>query len=132
MDIPVPHGRGRVGGGRLLGLHPGQSSTAFGDADHRFPAATAEQIVDIPVPRGGRDLLSAASSSGLPGMAHQGFFSHFSPWEKVRSWVRTRGRNCSPGGISLNPRKWYLLGAGLDVDIVWEGARLGFLGSDIG
>ena len=28
VDIPVPHGRDRVGGG-LLGLHPGQSSTAF-------------------------------------------------------------------------------------------------------
>ena len=80
VDIPVPHGRGRVGGGGLFGLHPGQSSTAFGEAEHRFPAATAEQIVDIPDPRGGRqdpDLLSAASSSGLPGMANQGVFRTF-------------------------------------------------------
>ena len=53
VDIPVPQGRGRDGGGGLLGLHPGQSSTAFGGADHRS-AATAEQIVDIPVPRGGQ------------------------------------------------------------------------------
>ena len=51
-----------------------------GEAEHRFPAATAAQIVDIPVPRGGRqdpDLPSAASSSGLPGMANQGVFRAF-------------------------------------------------------
>ena len=54
VDIPVPHGRDRVGGG-LLGLHPGQSSTAFGGARY-FPAATAEQIVDTPVPRDSRVL----------------------------------------------------------------------------
>ena len=69
--IPVPHGRDRVGGG-LLGLHPGQSSTAFGGIEH-FSAATAEQIVDIPVPRGGRVLHPASSSSGFPGTANQGF-----------------------------------------------------------
>ena len=58
-----------------------------------FPAATAEQIVDTPVPRGGRqdpDLPSAASSSGLPGMANQ---EGVSPLEKVLGWVRTWGRN---------------------------------------
>ena len=33
MDIPVPHGRDRVGGG-LLGLQPEQGSTAFGGAEH--------------------------------------------------------------------------------------------------
>ena len=80
-DHPVPPGRGRVDGRGLLGFNPGQSSTAFGGAEH-FPASTAEQIVDIPVPRGGRDLLSAASSSGLPGSANQEIFSTFSPWEK--------------------------------------------------
>ena len=47
VDIPVLRGRGRVG----LGLHPGQSSTAYSGADF-LPAATAEQNVDIPVPRG--------------------------------------------------------------------------------
>ena len=72
VDIPVPRGRGRVG----LGLHPGQSSTAFGGAEF-LPAAIAEQNVDIPVPRGGRDLPSAASSSGLPGTANQWVFSTF-------------------------------------------------------
>ena len=75
VDIPVPHGRD--GGEGLLGLHPGQSSTAFSGADHR--SVTAEQIVDIPAPRGGRVLHPASSSSGLPGTANQGFFSHFSP-----------------------------------------------------
>ena len=69
VDIPVPRGRGRVG----LGLHPGQSSTAFGGAEF-LPPVTAEQNVNIPVLRGSRDLPSAASSSGLPGTANQGFF----------------------------------------------------------
>ena len=78
VDIPVPHGRGRGRGG--LGLHPGQSSTAYLGADHR--SGTAEQIIDIPAPRGGQDLPSAASSSGLPGTANQEVFSHFSPREK--------------------------------------------------
>ena len=76
MDTPVPQGRGRVGGRGLLSSHPGQSSTAFGGAEH-FPAATAEQFIDIPVPCGGRDLLSAGSSSVLPGTANQGFFRTF-------------------------------------------------------
>ena len=91
VDIPVPHGRGRFGG-RLLGLHPGQSSTAFGGAEH-FPAVTAEHIVDIPVLRGGRDLPSSASSSGLPGMANQWVFCTFPRGKKVRGWFRTRSRN---------------------------------------
>ena len=65
VDIPVPRGRGRVG----LGLHPGQSSTAFGGAKF-LPAATAEHNVDIPVPRGCRDLPPASSSSGLPSTAN--------------------------------------------------------------
>ena len=73
MDIPVPHGRD--GGGGLPGLHPGQSSTAFSGADHR--SVTAEQIVDIPAPRGGRVLHPASSSSGLPGTSNQGVLRIF-------------------------------------------------------
>ena len=84
MDIPVPHGRDRVGGG-LLGLPLGQSSTAFGGA-RSFPAATAEQIVDTPVPRGGRVLHPASSSSGLPGTANQWVFRTF-----------PRGKKCDVG-----------------------------------
>ena len=104
IDIPAPHGRGRVEGGGLHSLHPGLSTTAVGEA-----AATAEQIVDIPVPRGGRqdpDRPSAASSSGLPGMANQGFFFAFFPKiKKVRGWVRTRSRNWVR--TSVHPR-WRL------------------------
>ena len=92
VDIPVPHGRD--GGGGLLGLHPGQSSAAFSGADHR--SVTAEQIVDIPAPRGGRVLHPASSSSGLPGTSNQGVFRTFFGVKKVRRWVRTWGRNCSP------------------------------------
>ena len=90
IDIPAPHGRGRVEGGGLHGLHPGQSFSAFGEAEHRFPAATAEQIVDIPVPRGGlQDLRpgqSSASSSHSPADladdALQGVFRTFHRWKK--------------------------------------------------
>ena len=79
IDNPVP--RRGLGGG-LHGLHPGQSSTAFGEADHRIPAATAEQIVDIPVLRGAphdfrQDPLSAAGSSDLPDTANQWVFRTF-------------------------------------------------------
>ena len=81
---PVEQACGGGGGGGLYGLHAGQSSTAFGEADHRVPAGTAEQIVDFPVPSGApRDFhpvpLRAAGSTGLPGTANQGFFSHFFP-----------------------------------------------------
>ena len=75
VDIPVPHGRD--GGEGLLGLHPRQSSTAFSGADHR--SVTAEQIVDIPAPRGGRVLHPASSSSSLQGNCKSMVFSHFSP-----------------------------------------------------
>ena len=41
-DILAP----RSGLRRLQGFLPEQSATAFGEADHRFPAASVEQIVD--------------------------------------------------------------------------------------
>ena len=77
VDFPVPHGRDRVGGG-FLGFHPGQSSTAFGGAQH-FPTATAEQIVDIPVPH------PASSSSGLPGTQGGGRFSPGTEFNRCRA-----------------------------------------------
>ena len=89
VDIPAPRGRGRVG----LGLHPGQSSTGFSGAEHR--SGTAEQIVDIPAPRSGQDLPSAASSSSLPGTANQGVFRTF-----------PRGKKCALGfalGVGTAP-----------------------------
>ena len=94
VDNPVP--RRGLGGG-LHGLHPRQSSSAFGEADHRIPAATAEQIVDVPVLRGAphdfhQDPLSAAGSSDLPDTANnQG--SAFPHRKKVRRSRAPRGRN---------------------------------------
>ena len=73
--------------GGLHGLHQGQSSTAFGETDHRFPVATAEQNVDIPVLRGApfgfhQDPLPVGGSFDLPDTANQGFFRTFPPPEK--------------------------------------------------
>ena len=95
--IPVVCGSGAGGG--LYGLHPGQSSSAFGAADHRFPAATAEQIVDIPGPRGApldfhQVPLRAAGSSGLPGTTNQWVFRTFSRDKKVRRPQPSRVRAC--------------------------------------
>ena len=83
----------------FYGLHPGQSSTAFGGAVHRIPAATAEQIVDIPVPRGAhldfhQDPPRAAGSSGLLGTANQAVFRTF---HRGRKKVRRRSRPESQG-----------------------------------
>ena len=84
VDNPVPR---RGFGGGLLGLHPGQSSSAFYGADHRVAAATAEQNVDIPAPRGAphdfhQNPLPAAGSADLPETTNQGGFSHFFPFGK--------------------------------------------------
>ena len=46
VDIPAS----RSGVRRLQGFLPEQSATAFGEADHRFLAASVEQNFDIPVP----------------------------------------------------------------------------------
>ena len=78
VDNPVPRFRRDFGGG-LLGFHPRQSSTAFGEADHRVAAATAVQNVDIPAPRFTpqdfhQNPLPAAGSSDLLETANQGFF----------------------------------------------------------
>ena len=71
---------------------PEQCATAFGEADHRFPAASVEQIIDFPVSGGGlQDLRpgpSSASSShspaGFADDAFQGFFALFPKIKKVR------------------------------------------------
>ena len=96
-DIPAP----RSGVRRLQGCLPEQSATAFGEADHRFPAASVKQIVDNPAPGGGlQDLRagqSSASSSHSPADLADDtfqFFSHFSPNKKVRHYLRARGRDC--------------------------------------
>ena len=73
VDNPVPR---RGFGGGLHGLHPGQSSSASYGADHRVAAATAEQNVDIPAPRGAphafhQNPLPTAGSSDLLETANQ-------------------------------------------------------------
>ena len=94
VDNPLPRFRRGFGGG-LHGAHPGQSSSAFYVADHRVPAATAEQNVDIPAPRGApRDFhqnpLPAAGSSDLLEMGNQWFFRTF-PVGKKCEIPRTQG-----------------------------------------
>ena len=101
VDMPVPGRVGRISG--LQGFLPEQIATAFGEADHRFPAASVEQIVDFSVSGGGFQIFhprqSSASSSHSPADfaddAFQEFFSHLSPKQKkARQYLRTWGRNC--------------------------------------
>ena len=118
VDIPVPRGRDRR---RLQGSLPGQSSTAAG----------VVQSVDIPVRGGLRGFLpgqdsqrtveqlvvsssgglqdfhlsqgSTASSSGPADEAFTVFFHTFLQNKKVRSWLRTRVRECPPA--AAHPRR---------------------------
>ena len=85
VDIPVRAWGGA--GGRLQGFLPGQSSTAV-----------AEQIVDIPVPHGGRllqDLGLASFPQEVAGEAFQVVFSTFPRRKKVRSWGPHSGSQLS-------------------------------------
>ena len=91
VDVAVPHGHGGWAGRRGFQVpSQEQNSAAFSGVEH----------VDIPVPcRGGLQgpgKGSTASSSRSPGAADgvfTEFFSQFPRPKKVRSWVRTRGRN---------------------------------------
>ena len=94
VDNPVFQGRGGCGArGGLQNSRARQNSTA-----------NLEQIVDIPARRGLTDFLpgqssTTSSSSRLRDDADEAFtwgFRTFPRSKKVRSWVRTRGRNCSP------------------------------------
>ena len=80
VDTPVP-GRGVQRG--LQGFSQQRSSTAFGGPEFRFPAATAEQNVDIPVPGGSLHGLSISGSSSSSAVSRDVrgdcVFSHFSP-----------------------------------------------------
>ena len=93
VDIPVPHGRGRAGGGRLLGF-----------TQDRVLQRLVEQSIFQ------QRLLSNSLTFQFRVVAEffilhrrllvcqvrkiYGGFSHLSPREKkVRRWVRTRGRN---------------------------------------
>ena len=95
VDNPVPRFRRGFGGG-LHGLHPGQSSSAFCGADHRAAEATAEQNVDIPVPRGAphdfhQNPLPAAGSSDLLETANQGVLGTSPRRKKSAKIPRTQG-----------------------------------------
>ena len=72
VDIPVPHGRDRVGGG-LLGFLPGQRSTALQASQERSSERIVEQSVDSRVLGGG----SSASSSSSREHAGEGVFLTF-------------------------------------------------------
>ena len=80
---------------------PGQSSTAYSGAD--FPAATAEQNVDIPVPRGDRTLHPASSSSVLPVTANQGVFNTFPRGKKSARSGSHSGSELLPESSSSTP-----------------------------
>ena len=100
VDIPVPHGRGGRNVG-LQGFPPRQSSTAQFASQERSSERIVEQIVDSRVLGGGlQDFRpvqgSSASSSSSREHAGEGVFGLFPELKKVRSWARTRGRNCSP------------------------------------
>ena len=84
-DIPAP----RSGARRLQGFLPEQSATAFGEADHRFPAASVEQIVDNPALGGGlqdsRPGQSSASSYHHPAdLADDAFELVFNTFPKIK------------------------------------------------
>ena len=101
VDIPAP----RSGVRRL------RVSTAFGEADHRFPAVSVVQIIDNPAPGGGlQDLRpgqSSVSSSHSPADladgAFQGVFRTFPQNKKVRHYLRTRGRKLPPHSSPRTP-----------------------------
>ena len=111
VDIPVPGRGGRIAG--LQGFFPGQSSTAL-PSEERISERIVEQNVDFTVGGGLQDFRpgqSSSSSSHVPARVSEaldedgeGFILHFSPKvKKMRSWVRTRGRNCSPS--RAHPRR---------------------------
>ena len=96
VDIPAPGRGGRISG--LQGFLPEQSSTAQLAAQERSSERIVEQIVDSRVVGGGLQEFRpgqgpAASSSVSPGHAGEGFFALFTKIKKIRSGVRTLGRN---------------------------------------
>ena len=90
VDIPVPHGRDRVGGG-LLGLHPGLQRLPSRSLTFQFRVVAEFFILHrrLPVCR---------------VWQIKGFSSHLTPCEKVRGQVRTWGRNWVR--TLLHPRCW--------------------------
>ena len=112
-DIPVLGRGGRNAG--LQGSLPGQSSTALPSLE-RISERIVAQNVDFPAGGGLQDFLpgqSSSSSSHVPARV-SGVVDEPGDWvfrtflpiffqKKVRSWARTRGRNCSPS--RAHPRR---------------------------
>ena len=104
VDSPVPSRGGRISG--LQDFLPRQSSTALHVSPERISERLVEQNVDFPAGGGLQDFLprqSSSASSSSPAGVHgsadgpgEGVFRTFLQNKKVRSWVRTRGWNCSP------------------------------------
>ena len=97
VGIPAPRGRVQC-------FLPEQISTATTSYLERISERIVEHLVDIPSSGGGLGQ-GSSSSAGPADEDLLRFFSHFSPWEKVRSWLRTRVRGCPP--VSAHPR-WRL------------------------
>ena len=133
VDNPVPRFRRGFGVGFHGFYTQDRVLQRFFGADHRVPAATAEQNVDIPAPRGApRDFhqhpLPAAGSSDLLETANHGVFSTFPRSEKkcqhsAHPGVRT--------GRGLQLMASVSLAGGLPVGSGTDGST-GFLGYNIG
>ena len=128
VDNPVPR---RCFDGGLHGSHPGQSSSAFYGADHRVAAATAEQNVDIPVPRGAphdfhQNPLPAAFQICWKQQI-KGFLALFPGRKKVQRSRAPRGRNWArTSAHGLRELSWCLpVVSGTD-------GSTGFMGYDMG
>ena len=95
-------GGGRIGG--LPGFHPGQSSTAFGEADHRAaPRGAPHDFHQNPLP--------AAGSSDLPETANQWVFRTFPVRKKVQKFRAPRGRNWArTSAHGLRELSWWVAG----------------------
>ena len=111
VDIPVPRRGGRHPG--LQGFSSGQSSTATPSSKKRISDRIVEQIVD-PVSRGrllGSFPGHGSSSSHSPAgdeeradeLGRRVFFALFPKLKKVRSWLRTRVRECPL--VPAHPRR---------------------------
>ena len=114
VDTPVA-GRGVQRG--IQGFSQERSSTAFGGAEHRFPAATAEQNVDIPVPGGSLHGLSVSGSSSSSAVSRDvrgdGFFRTFTQVKKSATPPPRSGSELPPHSSPWTP-------AAYDVPMVLE------------
>ena len=90
----------------LQGFPPGQASTTSSFSLERISERIAEQNVEFPVGGGLQDFLPLhllLVFVVLQMCLGKGFFALFPVLKKVRSWARTRGRNCSPS--RAHPRR---------------------------